>query len=62
MTLRNPEDMKACNALNLIEGSRLHMIKNIIHNLLEKHSAVHDGHIFLMGKEDRSADDDGSSI
>ena len=57
MTLSKPEATQACNTLNLLEGSRLEMIERIGHALLNPSSAIDNGLVLFMDKEDSNSDD-----
>ena len=60
MTLRKPEARKVRCTLNLLEGSRLKMTENVGITLLDNNSAIDDGCILFMGKEDNRNDDENS--
>ena len=58
MNLSKSEAMQACNALSLLQGSRLEMIEKIGYALLNPNSAIDDGCILFMDKEDINNDYD----
>ena len=60
LTLTKPEARKACNDLNLLEGSRVEMIEKIGYALIDTNSAIDDGCVLCIDKEN-SVDDDDSN-
>jgi len=57
LTLTKLEARKACNDLNLLEGSRVEMIEKIGYALLNTNSAFDDGCVLYIDKQDNSDDD-----
>ena len=57
-TLTKPEARKACNDLNLLEGSRVEMIEKIGYALIDTNSAIDDGCVLYIDKENSIDDDD----
>ena len=56
--LTKPEARKACNTLNLLEGSRVEMIEKISYALINANSGIDDGCVLYIGKENSIDDDD----
>lgn len=58
LTLTEPEARKSRNDLNLVKGSRIEMIEKIGYGLLDSNSAIDDGHVLHVDKQDDIDDDD----